>query len=97
MPHKHRFSKQRPRVAIIHDWCVIYGGAERVLEHIIDCYPQADVFSLIDRVPGRSAGFPAGQDATDELPAEGTLRSQVLPQTAVPDAVRDRTVRPERL
>ena len=61
MQRSHRFSKQRPRVAIIHDWCVIYGGAERVLEHIIDCYPQADVFSLIDRVPEEQRGFLRGK------------------------------------
>jgi glycosyltransferase involved in cell wall biosynthesis len=39
------------KVAIIHDWCVIYGGAERVLENIIDCFPDADIYSLIDVVP----------------------------------------------
>ena len=61
MSHVYKFSKRRPRVAIIHDWCVIYGGAERVLEHIIDCYPQADVFSLIDRVPEDQRGFLRGK------------------------------------
>lgn len=49
------------RVAIVHDWCVIYGGAERVLEHIIDCYPEADVFSLIDHVPEQQRGFLRGK------------------------------------
>jgi len=36
------------KVAIVHDWLVVYGGAERVLENIIDCFPQADLFSLVD-------------------------------------------------
>ncbi len=49
------------KVAIVHDWCVVYGGAERVLEHIIDCYPDADVFSLIDRVPEDQRGFLRGK------------------------------------
>jgi glycosyltransferase involved in cell wall biosynthesis len=49
------------RVAIVHDWCVVYGGAERVLEHIIDCYPDADVFSLIDAVPEDQRGFLRGK------------------------------------
>lgn len=49
------------KVAIVHDWCVVYGGAERVLEHIIDCYPEADVFSLIDRVPAGQRGFLRGK------------------------------------
>ncbi|MEN7341434.1 MAG: glycosyltransferase family 4 protein [Pseudomonadota bacterium] len=49
------------KVAIIHDWCVVYGGAERVLEHIIDCYPQADIFSLIDKVPEEQRHFLRGK------------------------------------
>ena len=49
------------KVAIVHDWCVIYGGAERVLEHIIDCYPEADVFTLIDYVPEDQRGFLRGK------------------------------------
>ncbi len=50
-----------PRVAIVHDWLVIYGGAERVLEHMIDMYPQADVFSLIDFVPADQRHFLRGK------------------------------------
>jgi glycosyltransferase involved in cell wall biosynthesis len=49
------------RVAVIHDWLVIYGGAERVLEHILDMYPQADVFSLIDFVPEAQRHFLRGK------------------------------------
>ncbi|WP_206997188.1 glycosyltransferase family 4 protein [Trinickia mobilis] len=56
-------SKDRPqaapaaralRVAIVHDWLVTYAGAERVLEQIIACYPDADVFSLVDFLDDRS-------------------------------------------
>ncbi|TKC87811.1 glycosyltransferase [Trinickia terrae] len=36
------------RVAVVHDWLVTYAGAERVLEQIIACFPDADVFSLVD-------------------------------------------------
>ena len=49
------------RVAVVHDWLVIYGGAERVLEHILDMYPQADVFSLIDYVPDAQRHFLRGK------------------------------------
>lgn len=49
------------KVAIVHDWCVVYGGAERVLEHIIDCYPDADLFSLIDVLPESQRGFLRGK------------------------------------
>lgn len=49
------------RVAVVHDWLVVYGGAERVLEHILDCFPQADVFSLIDYVPDSQRVFLRGK------------------------------------
>lgn len=49
------------KVAIVHDWLVIYGGAERVLEHIIDLYPDADVFSLIDFVSEDQRHFLRGK------------------------------------
>ena len=44
-----RMTTQVPRrVAIIHDWLVTYAGAERVLEQMLLCYPEADLFSLVD-------------------------------------------------
>jgi glycosyltransferase involved in cell wall biosynthesis len=36
------------RVAVIHDWLYVVGGAERVLAEILACYPNADVFTLFD-------------------------------------------------
>ena len=49
------------KVAIVHDWLVIYGGAERVLEHIIDIYPNADIYSLIDFVSKDQRHFLRGK------------------------------------
>jgi len=39
------------KTAIIHDWLYTYAGAERVLEQLLAIWPQADVFTLIDRLP----------------------------------------------
>jgi glycosyltransferase involved in cell wall biosynthesis len=36
------------RVALVHDWLYIRGGAERVLEGILRSFPQADVHCLFD-------------------------------------------------
>jgi glycosyltransferase involved in cell wall biosynthesis len=36
------------RVAIVHDWLYVIGGAERVLKEILRCFPDADVFALFD-------------------------------------------------
>lgn len=36
------------KIAIVHDWLVTNAGAEKVLEAILDIYPDADIFSLVD-------------------------------------------------
>jgi glycosyltransferase involved in cell wall biosynthesis len=36
------------RVAVVHDWLYVLGGAERVLKEILQCFPNADVFTLFD-------------------------------------------------
>ncbi len=35
------------KVAIVHDWLVNYGGAERVVEQMLALYPDADIFTLV--------------------------------------------------
>lgn len=39
------------KIAIIHDWLVVYTGAERVLEQILNIFPDADLFSLVCFLP----------------------------------------------
>ncbi|MCD6433177.1 MAG: glycosyltransferase family 4 protein, partial [Sulfurimonas sp.] len=36
------------KIAIVHDWLVTDAGAEKVLRAIIDIYPDAEIFSLVD-------------------------------------------------
>jgi glycosyltransferase involved in cell wall biosynthesis len=36
------------KVAVVHDWLVTRGGAERVLEAIVEVFPHADLFAVID-------------------------------------------------
>lgn len=35
------------KVAVVHDWLVNYGGAERVVEAFLKVYPDADIFTLV--------------------------------------------------
>ena len=49
------------KTAIIADWLVTYAGSERVLEQMIACYPDADVFAVVDFVPEASRGFLQGK------------------------------------
>ena len=34
-----------PRIALVHDWLNQYGGAERVLEHLVQIYPSAPIYT----------------------------------------------------
>lgn len=45
------------KIAIIHDWLVTYAGAERVLEQILNIFPDADLFSLVDFLPAEQREF----------------------------------------
>ncbi|HXW90887.1 MAG TPA: glycosyltransferase family 4 protein [Terriglobales bacterium] len=45
------------KTAVVHDWLVTYAGADRVLEQILACYPEADLFSLVDFLPADLRGF----------------------------------------
>ncbi len=56
---KLRYSKPLSdlKVAIVHDFLYTYAGAERVLEQMLLCLPQADVFSLFDFLQPDQRGF----------------------------------------
>lgn len=45
------------KIAIVADWLTTYAGSERVLEQIIQCFPQADLFAVVDFVPEQSRSF----------------------------------------
>ncbi|BCD62554.1 glycosyl transferase [Nitratiruptor sp. YY08-26] len=36
------------RVAVVHDWLVTQGGAEKVLRQIVELFPEADIYTLVD-------------------------------------------------
>jgi glycosyltransferase involved in cell wall biosynthesis len=56
------------RIAVVHDWLVTWGGAERVLEQVLLCVPRADVFTLVDFLP---------EDARAQLAAERITPSSI--------------------
>jgi len=71
------------RVAVIHDWLYIVGGAERVLQSILRCYPDADVFCLFDILPDSDRaklGLPRSNTTfIQKLPFLKKLHRQYLP------------------
>lgn len=52
------------RVAIVHDWLVTYAGAEKVLEEILNIYPEADLFSLVEFLDENKKGFIKNKNVT---------------------------------
>lgn len=44
-------------VGLVHDWLPVYAGAERVLEQMIQVFPEAQLYSLIDFVPEEQRDF----------------------------------------
>jgi glycosyltransferase involved in cell wall biosynthesis len=71
------------RVAVIHDWLYIVGGAERVLQAILRCYPDADIFCLFDILPDHERermGFPRSKTSfIQKLPFLRRYHRQYLP------------------
>jgi len=64
MPVNHREQEHFPppkRVAIVHDWLPEVGGAEHVLGEILDVFPEAELFSLLDFIPQADRSFLRGK------------------------------------
>jgi glycosyltransferase involved in cell wall biosynthesis len=45
------------KIAVVHEWFSGYFGSERVVEQILQIYPQADVFCVADFLPPGGRGF----------------------------------------
>ncbi len=56
-------SRENPRVAIVHDFLYTYAGAERVLEQLVNVYPDAEIFTLFDFLDESQRGFIQGKKA----------------------------------
>jgi glycosyltransferase involved in cell wall biosynthesis len=50
-----------PRVAVVHDWLVRSDGSVKVLAEILRCFPQADVFTLVDRLDDQTRKIIGGR------------------------------------
>jgi O-antigen biosynthesis alpha-1,3-mannosyltransferase len=45
------------RTAIVHDWLIVLGGAERALEEILGLFPEADLFCIADFLAPNERAF----------------------------------------
>jgi len=51
------------RVAIVHDWLVVWGGAEGVLRELVALFPDCDLFSVVDFLSDRDRARLFGKHA----------------------------------
>ncbi|MFK0385693.1 glycosyltransferase family 4 protein [Agrobacterium sp. NPDC090273] len=49
------------KTAIVHDWLTDRGGAEKVLHNLLEIYPHADLYCLVDFMNERDRGFLGGR------------------------------------
>jgi len=76
--------RQRPvKTAIVHEWLIVRGGAESVLEQMLRSFPQADLFALYDFLPSDQRGFlgnkPVSTSFLQKLPLAGRMYRNYLP------------------
>ncbi len=45
------------KIAIVHEWFTSLGGSEKVIEQLLQVFPGADLFSLIDFLPEKERGM----------------------------------------
>ncbi len=71
------------KTAIVCDWLVAVGGAEKVIGQILDCYPDADVFAVVDFVEPGQRDFLKNKKVTttfiQKLPFAKTKYRHYLP------------------
>lgn len=70
------------KVAIVHDWLVTYGGAERVVETFLDIFPQADIYTLVYDEKKMGKIFPKEKITTSfiqKFPKATKIYTKLLP------------------
>ena len=73
---------EKLKVAIVHDWLVNYGGAERVVETILEIFPQADIYTLVYDEKKMVKSFPKEKVKTtfiQKIPKATKLYTKLLP------------------
>ncbi|NBA98231.1 glycosyltransferase [Pseudomonas sp. R5(2019)] len=76
-------AKRTLKVAIIHDWLVTIAGAEKVLAAILEIYPAADLYSIVDFLSEDQRRQIGGKVATtsfiQKLPKAKSMYRNYLP------------------
>lgn len=75
--------KDKLRIALVHEWLVDYSGSERVVEQILEIFPEADLFAVVEFLPNELKGFiqnkPVKTTFIQKLPFAKTKYRAYLP------------------
>ncbi len=52
------------RVAVIHEWLTTYAGSERVVEQMLNMFPESDLFAVADFLSDEDRAFLSGKEVT---------------------------------
>ena len=61
LPKRASTSLPDKRIAIVHDWLQVFAGSESVLEQLLLCFPDADIFAVVDFMKPEDRGFLGGR------------------------------------
>ena len=83
MQNRGRSLERQMKVAVIHDWLVVVAGAEKVLGEILELFPQAELYCLLDFLPTKERGIIGYRKTTtsfiQNLPFAKTRYRRYLP------------------
>src|SRR5205085_6014919 len=51
------------KIAIVCDWLITYAGSERILGQMLACFPEADLFAVVDFLSPEDRGHIQGKKA----------------------------------
>ena len=72
-----------PKLAVIHEWLDSYAGSEKVVEQLLQSFPQADLYALVDFLAPKDRGMLFGREVhtsfIQKLPLARRLFRNYLP------------------
>lgn len=72
-----------PKLAVVHEWLDSFAGSEKVVEQLLHCFPQADLYTLVDFMAAKDRGMLAGREVhtsfLQKLPLARRLFRNFLP------------------
>ena len=88
IPSRKKMNKSKPKIAIVHDFLIKLGGAEKVLEVLHEMYPDAPIYTILYDESGTRGVF--DKKEYNIMPAKILrLHSQAIQTLALEIPIRD--------